>query len=484
MKRLKLLLVFGLFLLLMGNALSQSTNTGTDENLDANTADTEIEGSMCATDEDCITDYEAAESCSAGECYCSLDIQSCFIKSAEGGTTASTADSVISTATGTPPEPLDSTTTSETAVAIVEEKLKQLQEQSASVEDKLKNLEQVVQLLQQQITLQGEKLGLVSSQQSQSKELIQKDVTTVATGLAGLQKDVGTAKENLETVEEDVAKIQAFKLIVTIVGLILISAGILLGLQYYLKTKKVDSRLLQYVLKQLRAGRRYPQLHQVLSRAGWGDEDIKAAFREAGKRTAPSGIVATTAQGERIAPVGMDPKKVMLLAGFALFFIIGIILVLKGVTTGKAIYFKDTGELSSAVKESIEKNLEKNEFYGLAKQLDLCVQVEEGENVASYRITKTKKGDIIKEAALHCDNTNKFGFAVKFKSWEAFDLASNSLSCTNIKTLHTKKQLYVLPSKFVEAGFEADPTMDFSPYCAILSKCLTAKQMQDAGIEC
>ncbi len=479
MKLLNILLILGLVLLVSNvfaqNAAAAGTDT-TDDTADTNT-DIEIPESVCVVDEDCASDINAEDSCSAGECYCSLETNTCFIR---GSAEDKTADDKVPAAdkelTGT-----EETTKADSTVALVEEKLKLLQEQSASVEDKLNNLEQVVQLLQQQITLLGEKLDLVSSQQTQSKEVIQKDVTGVATGLAGLQEDIGTAQKNLKTVEEDVAKIQTFKLIVTIAGLILISAGILLGLQYYLKAKKTDPRLLQYVVKQLRQGQRYPQIHQALQRAGWGNEDIKNAFQEAARMTSQR---ATAGPSGGTGPAGMDSKKVMLLAGFALFFIIGIILVLNGVTTGRAIYFKDAGELSAAVKENIEKNLEKNEFYSLAKQFDLCVQVEEEDNVASYRVTKTKKGDTIKEAALHCDNTNKFGFAVKFKSWEAFDLVSNSLTCSNVKTLHNKNQMYVLPSKFIEAGFKVDPAMDFSPYCSVLSKCLTAKQIQDAGIEC
>lgn len=187
---------------------------------------------------------------------------------------------------------------------------------------------------------------------------------------------------------------------------------------------------------------------------------------------------------QQVGPSGMDPRKVMIIAGFALFMVVGIILVLKGVTTGQAIHFKDAGELNSAVKENLEKNLEKNEFYGSVKQFDLCVQVEEEDNVASYRIVKTKNGKSVKEAMLHCDNTDKYGFAVKFKSWEAFDLVSNSLSCANIKAIHSQEQMYVLPSKFIEPGFTVDPTVDLSSFCAALSKCLSPKQLQDAGIDC
>ncbi|MBI2102289.1 hypothetical protein HYT55_00480 [Candidatus Woesearchaeota archaeon] len=429
-------------------------------------ADTEIPDSICSVSEDCIVDTAAADFCSNEECYCSEETYTCFIseeiadtQSTQNVTDVSTAPSITTQA--------------------IEEKLNLLQLQSASVEDRVANLEQVILLIQQQITTLGQKVDSISSQQVQSKEAIQKDVTAVATGLAGLQTDVGAAKKDLQTVEDDVAKIQRFKLIVTILGLILLSGAFFLGLQYYLKIKKADPRLVQYIVKQAKQGQRFAQVHQTLLRAGWAEDDIKQAYRQATKGSAQGG----TATGQA-GPAGVDSKKVMLLAGFALFFVVGIILVLKGVTTGHAIYFKDAGELSSAMKENIEKNLENNQFYGLAKQFDLCVEVEEADNAASYRVTKTKNGNTVKEAALNCDNTDKYGFAVKFKSWEAFDLVSNDLSCTNIKAVHTKKQMYVLPSKFIEAGFAVDPTMDISSFCELLAKCMTAKQIEDAGIEC
>ncbi|MBI4152851.1 hypothetical protein HY495_04010 [Candidatus Woesearchaeota archaeon] len=426
-------------------------------------ADTEIPESSCSFNEDCAIDETAADFCSAGECYCSEETLTCFIS--DGTTDASTDADIDQDGTA-------DDATAAAAAATVDQKLTELQVQSASVEEKITNLEQVVQLLQQQINLLSEKIDLLNSQQFQSKE----SVTTVATGLAGLQKDVGTAQVNIEEVEEDVAKIRTFRLIVTIIGLILLSAAILLGLQYYLKTKKTDPRLLQYMLKQVRQGQRYPQIHQTLAQAGWNEDDIKKTFQEAARKIAGrKGGQPTT---------GMESKKVVLLAGFALFFIVGVILILQGVTTGKAIHFGDAGELGSAVKKSIEKNLENNEFYGLVKKFDLCLEVEEEDNVVSYRVAKTQSGSKVLEASVHCDNTDKYAFAVKFKSWQAFDLLSNSLTCSNIKTLHAKKQMYVLPSKYIEPGFTIEPTIDLSSYCAVLSKCMTPKQLEEVGIEC
>ncbi|MBS3169460.1 hypothetical protein J4210_03170 [Candidatus Woesearchaeota archaeon] len=452
MRNIKILMVVGVLLILLaGAAIVQ--------------ADTEIPESYCSFAEDCAFDETAADFCSAGECSCSEETSTCFISE-------STTDTSTDTSTDQEGTAKDATAAAAAAAAAVDKKLIELQALSASVEEKITNLEQVVQLLQQQITLLSEKIDLLNSQQFQSKE----SVTTVATGLAGLQKDVGTAQENLEEVEEDVAKIRTFRLIVTIIGLLLLSAAILLGLQYYLKTKKTDPRLLQYILKQVRQGQRYPQIHQTLAQAGWNEDDIKKTFQEVARK------VAGRKDGQ--PTTGMESKKVVLLAGFALFFIVGVILVLQGVTTGKAIHFGDVGELGSAVKKNIETNLEKNEFYGLVKKFDLCLEVEDEDNVVSYRVVKTLSASKVLEASVHCDNTDKYAFAVKFKSWEAFDLLSNSLTCGNIKTLHAKKQMYVLPSKYIEPGFSIEPTTDLSAYCTVLSKCMTPQQLQEAGIEC
>ncbi len=434
--------------------------------------DTEV---FCESTQDCYDDIDIGSQCETGECRCSEETSTCFLTTETELNLQEVQQTVAQ---------LQNISVNKTALKNLEDNLDLIQTQSATADQKITTLEESLVLVQQQLSELTSSIDAISAQfaeQAQAKEDLQKDVTSVATGLAGLQTNVDSTQKDLKTVEEDVAKIQTFKLIVTIVGLILISAGILLGLQFYLKTKKADPTLVQYVIKQAKQGKRFAQVQPVLLKAGWTDDDIKEAYREAMK-SSPTG--AGTSGSSAVGPSGMDSKKVILLAGFALFFVIGIILVLKGVTTGHAIFFKDGGELSAAMKENIEKNLENNPFYSKVKVFDLCVEVEDGENAASYRITKTKNGDKIKELAVNCDNTDKYGFAVKFKSWEAFDLVSNDLTCANIKTIHNKKLMYVVPSKFIEEGFTFDETADVTPYCAVLKECLTAAQIKEAGIDC
>ncbi len=435
----------------------------------------------CVTNQDCYDSPDTGDSCAtpSDDCSCLNKTKTCWT----GLKGDPTSNQQITTPT--PTTTTASPTINQSALDDLKKTIDSLQTQSVTADEKIATLESSIVLVQQQLTELTTSLNTVSTQlaeQTQSKEALQKDVTSVATGLAGLQTDVGSAKKDLKTVESDVASIQTFKLIVTIVGLLLISAGILLGLQFYLKTKKADPRLVQYVLKQAQQGKRFAQVQPVLLKAGWTDDDIKEAYREAMKKGS-LGASGTAGPGG-FAPSGMDSKKVIFLAGFALFFVIGIILVLKGVTTGHAIFFKTPGELSTAMKTNIEKNLETNLFYNKIKVADLCVEVEEGDNSASYRIIKSKKGNKIQEATVNCDNTDNNGFAVKFKSWEAFDLVSNDLTCANIKTLHNKKLMYVLPSKVIKKGFTLDETTDITPYCAVLTECLTAAQLKDAGIDC
>ncbi len=430
----------------------------------------------CTDDNDCSIDPDIGSKCQAGECSCSTETQTCLLTTA--------AELSLQEVQKTVAE-LQNSSANKSALQNLKESVDLIQTQSGTVDERVTALESSLVLVQQQLTELSTSINSLSAQfseQAQTKEALQKDVTTVATGLAGLQTDVGSAQKDLKTVESDVASIQTFKLIVTIVGLILISAGILLGLQFYLKTKKADPRLVQYVLKQAQQGKRFAQVQPVLSKAGWSDDDIKEAYREAMKKSSPNGPATAGLSG--VSPSGMDSKKVIFLAGFALFFVIGIILVLKGVTTGHAIFFKNPGELSTAMKTNLEKNLETNPFYSKVKVFDLCVEVEEGNNTASYRIIKSKSGNKIQETTANCDNSDNYGFAVKFKSWEAFDLLSNDLSCANIKTVHSKKLMYVIPSKIIKKGFTLDETTDVTPYCAALTQCLTAQQLKDAGIDC
>ncbi|MEK6901934.1 MAG: hypothetical protein AABX37_06320, partial [Nanoarchaeota archaeon] len=182
-------------------------------------------------------------------------------------------------------------------------------------------------------------------------------------------------------------------------------------------------------------------------------------------------------------PLHVHQNKILVITMISLVIVIGLIFLLKGVTTGKAIHFQTAGELNTAVKAALNEKITQNEFYPVMEKANFCVQVVEGDNTVSYQIIKTKKGHTIRPAKMNCDATDMYDFAAKFTSWNAFDFYSTTLTCEAARQLHTRG-VYVLPSTYILQGFLVDPELDYSDFCPMINKCLTPEELQKVGIQC
>ncbi len=116
----------------------------------------------------------------------------------------------------------------------------------------------------------------------------------------------------------------------------------------------------------------------------------------------------------------------------------------------------------------LEANVAENEFYELFGSGTVCVQVADEELSSSYIVMKNAGNHLIVEAASPCDQTSTSDFAVRFKSWESFNVLINDLTCSNIGLINRlQKNLIVLPSKYVASGF-TKTNEDYTPLCEIL----------------
>ncbi len=465
------------------------------------------------------------------ECYCNSETNSCWVAE-EGDASKEDADSDLSpqpNAKVPPILPVSKLTANVTTqnrtilspsdadVAALKAKVASLEQQQAGTVAASSNVNQRLS------TLEGDVSGVksdVSQLQANMQNLLtqqgntKKEVSTVATGLAGLQKTADETESDLKEVEKKVDKTISSTqwLKYGVWFLILVVAGLGIGV-YMTKGKgasvsadagtdrssaRPSQDIISFITKNIKKGKKYPEIKQSLLRAGWSEEDINSAYKETTNRNyqqylqkSGSGVGADTSAAFSPTSNGkppkhhtvyhrMDKQKVMYLAAFAVLIIVGMIFLLKGVTTGKAIHFQSPQQFKEAVAESLATNLENNEFYPLVRSGNLCVQVKDDEQSQSFRIIKTPRGHAILSLEDQCDYSDKYDFAVKFTSWESFDLLSNGLTCVNAQLLHVRKGLYILPSQFVQEGFQkADK--DYAPFCDALKLCLTEDKLPDIG---
>jgi hypothetical protein len=188
----------------------------------------------------------------------------------------------------------------------------------------------------------------------------------------------------------------------------------------------------------------------------------------------------------------LTPNKIKTLTKLIItFLVIGAILlftssILRGVSTGKAIHFQSNEQLELEVKATLEKNLAINQFYPLVSSANLCVQVNEKDTSASFRVIKTTKTNAVRKAALPCDqDSSSYDFAVKFADKNSFDLLANDLTCDKIARINLfSKKVVILPSKYILSEFVLNPEMKVEKYCSILQICLSTEELGKTSLPC
>ena len=173
------------------------------------------------------------------------------------------------------------------------------------------------------------------------------------------------------------------------------------------------------------------------------------------------------------------------LVSISAVIILALFLLLRGVSTGNAIYFQSEDELSQAVKEKVENNILNNQFYAKVSSLDLCLEVKDGENVVSYTLLKTPSSHYLEKAATNCDDDTSHDIAVKFTNWESFNTLAGNLTCDNILSANLgQKNVLILPSRLVLAGYKLNEAQKerAQSYCPVLKSCLLQSELDKIGI--
>lgn len=351
MRKRHLWLVFALFIIVILSSVALS-DVGT--------------GIECLDIDDCIfefgTDYLEEElECRLGEC---------IILQADDPGTGADANETDTDGVAETTETDSSGTTSDLQTDITA-----LTSRVANIEQKVTQLQSKINNIQRAADEATANVRNVQSQQGNIKTDLKTEINSISTGLAGLQDNVQEAKTDLEKIEEDLKSQQAFASFLKYALLILIVAvaGVF-GVRYMTKAKggksSIDPKVMSYITRQVKSGRKLPQIKQQLRKSGWSDADIENAYQQTMKSnyqkyleqkggppaTSVPDVKPPQTSAQRVAgkksPAAsptrpssgngnINKRKVMVIAIFGIFIVIGAIFLLKGITTGKAIHLKD-----------------------------------------------------------------------------------------------------------------------------------------------
>ena len=114
--------------------------------------------------------------------------------------------------------------------------------------------------------------------------------------------------------------------------------------------------------------------------------------------------------------------------------------------------------------------------------LDLCIEVQEGQKITSYVVLKIDQQTTITFTNQLCSQNPAHDASLKFNSWQSFENIADDPTCQNIRQTHgTSGGLVVLPSRFVLPGFHKNPTLDYTSYCTALAVCLSPAELAVVG---
>src|SRR3989344_3030294 len=299
-------------------------------------------GIPCLTNEECSV-YCLAED--SNDCYCDTSEQSCYQFVAEipveeivDVNASAEADSTSGDLASLEALMADL----ESRVALLQNNILTLESDSAAMASELSSLTNTITALQQQVDSVNANFNVN-----------QEELGRFSTGLAGMQEILNTTQSNLSAISQQVASGKAMTTVILVIFLLLAIAAAV-GIGYYVTNGKfggvggikIDSRVINYITRHIRQGKKYPHIKEQLMKAGWKDEHIEQAYKTTMKEnyqqylqrsgSQPAGYPAGSGSARSVKSVGYDQKKIFTIMAITAVLIIGIILVING-TVGKAI---------------------------------------------------------------------------------------------------------------------------------------------------
>ena len=398
-----------------------------------------------------------------------------------------------------------------------EERLTTLEEQVVDLQNQItQNSDQLAQIENSQIQTTTQlsqvesSVQIVNQQHSELRDNVKGQINSLSTGMAGLQEGLDATKNNLNLVQKELSKEQKITKILTYIFFILLAIAVTLVVLYYLNRKsnsqkEIDPQIIEYISKHIKNGKKYPQIKENLLKAGWSQTDIDWAYKETLKHNYKRYKQTQSPQQEAAfqtnsssfsssptpaAATSFDKRKALFIIFIGLFIIGGGYLIVKGVGTGQAIHFLNEQDFENASFNLLAQNIEDNQFYPLIEAFNGCVEIQDGEKYISFQIQKTPESQLLKKTNFSCSNSQEYDFALKFTSYDAFEQVFNKMTCSSFSSAHEplditgERSMYILPSKYVLAGFRLNEQQDYHPFCTALQRCLSQEELATIGINC
>jgi len=466
-------------------------------------ADTDL-GFSCTEDAECSFYAE-----DPSQMYCNLDTGTCFFREEsspppsdqpinDSAFPETIPDNTSNITTTPPPSEPGVNALLEQNVGSLRGEVSVLQNITLSTNTQVSSLQAQIAALQQLVsTLQSSVEGVTVQQNSADSQINQ-----LSTGLAGLQENVQTTQTELDAVEDALAKRRLVTTILMYSFIALLIIAVSVGLTYYMtgsrKTsfsspKNVSTEIAQYITHHIKKGKKFPEIKQTLLKAGWSEQDIQWAYEETTKqnyqqylKTSSSSSNATPHKSKSLP----DRTKILTLVIFSILVLLGLLLLLRGVTTGQAIHFGSNQELNIATEDLLQKYVVSSELFSLVNDASLCIEVHDNEKQVSYKMIKSSSGTTLDIASKACSADPTYSAAVVFTNWNSFNVAARRMTCEALQGVHkmdTKTNLrgmYILPSRYVLPGFKLNPALDVTSYCSVLSQCLSKDQIKALKITC
>ena len=411
-------------------------------------------------------------------CYCNPATLTCFAVSEQQSISTPPPDSTLSS------NLTSSNSTSSPASALpvtISPDIETLKAKVAGLESASSAWQQQLQGLESKLNQHSSTLSALTVEQERLQQELGSELHSVATGLAGLQENVVETQTDLATIQQDLAERPTFtKLIISIVVLAVLAA-LVLGILYYNKyyrqpRKELHPHIIQYITHHIKAGKKFAQIRENLQKAGWHPQDIAWAYKETAKRNYGSYAGAAKTY---------DQKKVLMISVFAVLLILGLVFIIRGVSTGQAIHFQSEIELDAAVKSLLTNQFDENQFYPLIDSGRFCFEVVDASNRVSYSVVKTPAGHTVEKLLTPCTEDLGYDASLLFTNWDDFNIALRKPSCENFRNAHKEEDgqrgMYVLPSKYILPGFKKNPFADTAPYCTVLATCLGPIELEKVG---
>jgi hypothetical protein len=450
----------------------------------------------CSTDSDCV--FLVAENS-----YCNPITLTCFLKETNVTIQVTNTTKNVSVANVSAPN----LTSIESRLNSIESSASQLQLQVNQISQKVMEIDQLntkMGEMQGQVDNLNTNLQSFNYQQEQGKEDLKNQLNKAVTGLAVLQTNLNETQAQLSQVQEDLGNKGFWLKFISylFLTLVIVTAAVISGYYYNAKRKREEQfeseltpAIHAYLTQQIRLGKKFPQIKENLMQSGWNEEEARWAYKETMKhnysefknksvpKEAPAAPKIKIPEFTFKSIFQHDVTKVLSILIFATLLVLGALLLLRGVTTGKAIYQQEAA-LDNNVRTLLEKNFMSSTFYDKLSFVDLCVQVENNGESTSYRILKTNLGYALQKAA-PCDWSNGYDFAFKFTDYSSFSDLMSDLSCDNIRSINVQgKKLYVLPSKYILPGLALNQEKDITKFCTVLKECVSDEELAQLSISC